>query len=75
MEQELIDKFAAQDRKLDAIFKSAESTRKIFKWTIIITIATIVIPLIGLAFAIPVLLQTLPTTLSGINLSGTGLGF
>lgn len=75
MEQELIDKFAAQDKKLDAIYKSAESTRKIFKWTLIITIITIVLPLIGLIFLIPMLLSSLPSSLNGINLSGTGLGF
>lgn len=60
MEQDL-------ENKLNAIYKSVESTRKIFKWTLIITVATIVIPLIGLIFVIPYFLQT-------INLSGLGLG-
>jgi hypothetical protein len=67
MDQELLNKFAEQDRKLDAIFKSAEKTRKIFMWTLIITIATIVLPIIGLLFVLPYYLST-------INLSGLGLG-
>ena len=42
-----------QDRKLDAIYASAERTRKYLLWTLIITVAVIILPLIGLAFAIP----------------------
>ena len=71
-----MEKFAEQDKKLDAIFKSAEKMRKYFLWTMWVTIIMIVVPLIGLAFVIPSFLSTLPTnlgSLSGINLSGTGL--
>lgn len=67
MDQELLDKFAAQEKKLDAIFRSTEKMRKIFLWTMWITIAVIVLPLIGLVFVIPVFLKTLP------NLSSFGL--
>lgn len=67
MDQDIAEKFAEQEKKLDAIFKSAESTRKIFKWTMIITIAVIVLPLIGLMFVIPQFLKTLP------NMSSFGL--
>ncbi len=46
------------EKKLDAIFVSVEKTRKYFKWTMIITIAVIVLPLIGLMFAIPAFLDS-----------------
>ena len=67
MDQELLDKFAAQEKKLDAIFRSTEKMRKIFLWTMWITIAVIVLPLIGLVFVIPVFLKSIP------NLSSLGL--
>jgi len=41
------------ETKIDAIYTSVETTRKYMKWTMIITVAVIVIPLIGLAFAVP----------------------
>lgn len=46
------------EKKLDAIFVSVEKTRKYFKWTMIITIVVIVLPLIGLVFAIPAFLNS-----------------
>ena len=45
--------------KLDAIYKSVEKTRRYFQWTLIISVVVIVLPLIGLAFAIPAFLRVL----------------
>ena len=59
MDPQLEQKLAEQDKKLDQIYASVEKMRKYFLWTMIITIATIVLPLIALAFAIPFLLNTL----------------
>ena len=59
MDQEIAQKINEQDKKLDQIYVSVEKMRKYFLWTMIITIATIVLPLIALAFAIPFLLSTL----------------
>lgn len=59
MEQDILKKLEEQDRKLDAILKSAESTRKYFMWTLIVSVAVIVLPLFGLAFAIPKFLSTM----------------
>ncbi len=56
---EVLRKLEEQDKKLDAIYKSVERGRKYFLWTLIITIALIVLPAIGLFFAIPALLKTL----------------
>lgn len=53
MEEEILKKIEAQDKKLEEIYRSVEATRKYFLWTFVITIAMIVLPLIGLAFAIP----------------------
>jgi type II secretory pathway component PulF len=41
------------ERKIDAVYTSAEKTRKYMMWTAIITIAVIVLPLLGLVFIIP----------------------
>ena len=58
---EILKKLAEQDKKLDAIYKSVEKTRKYFLWALIITIVVIVLPLIGLFFAIPKFLNTVNT--------------
>ncbi|MFA6354387.1 MAG: hypothetical protein WCX12_01730 [Candidatus Paceibacterota bacterium] len=66
MPENLEEKINSLDKKIDAIYKSVEKTRKYFLWTLIITLALIVLPLIGLIFVIPAFLNT-------INLSGLGL--
>lgn len=53
MEQDIIKKLEEQQIKIDQIFISVEKTRKYFQWTMIITVALFVLPLIGLMFAIP----------------------
>lgn len=58
MDQELKTRLDAQDAKLQAIYTSAEQTRKYFLWTLIITVALFVLPLIGMMFAIPMFLST-----------------
>lgn len=44
--------------KTDAIYTSVEKTRKYFLTTMIVTLVALVLPLIGLLFAIPPLLST-----------------
>ncbi|MCX6754087.1 MAG: hypothetical protein NTV03_03480 [Candidatus Nomurabacteria bacterium] len=41
------------NRKVEAVYISVEKTRKYFKWTMIITVVVLVLPLIGLLFALP----------------------
>ncbi len=53
MDQEITQKLAEQDKKLDLIYASIEKMRKYFLWTLIVTIVTIVLPLIALVFVIP----------------------
>ncbi len=50
---------AAQDAKLDAIYTSVEKTRKYFLWTLIISVAMVVLPLIGLIVVIPLTMHAL----------------
>jgi len=53
MDQDILQKFEEQDKKLEQIFHSVEKMRKYFLWTLIISVAVIVLPLIGLIIAIP----------------------
>lgn len=53
MEEEIRKRLDAQGELLEKIYKSAEKTRKYFLWTLIISLAVIVLPLIGLIFVIP----------------------
>lgn len=66
MEEEILKKIEAQDKRLEEIYNSIEKMRKYFLWTLIISIALIILPLIGLLFLVPKILST-------ISLSGLGL--
>jgi hypothetical protein len=66
MENEILKKLEEQDEKIDAIWKSVEKTRKYFLTTIILTVAMTVLPLIGLAIAIPFLLNTFSQAYGGL---------
>ena len=43
----------ALEHKLDAVYTSVEKTRKYFLWLLIISVAVIVLPMIGLMFVLP----------------------
>jgi ABC-type glycerol-3-phosphate transport system permease component len=49
----LQQQLAEQNTKIDAVYTSSERMRKYFMWTLIVTVVTIVLPLIALAFLIP----------------------
>jgi hypothetical protein len=66
MEQELLARLDAQDRKLEAICASVEKTRKYFLWTMIGSVVMFVLPLLGIMIAIPWLLSTLSGAYSGL---------
>lgn len=68
MEQELQKKIEEQGLKIDAIYKSVEKTRKYFLAIIWITVLAVVLPMIGLAFAIPSFLNIYSDTLGGNEL-------
>jgi hypothetical protein len=64
MENDLEKRLAEQDAKLDDIFRSIEKMRKYFLWTLIVTVVTIVLPLIALVFAIPWFLNIITSAYS-----------
>jgi hypothetical protein len=53
METDVLAKLAEMDQKIDRMFKSVEKLRRYFLWTLIITLITIVLPLIALIFVAP----------------------
>ncbi len=62
---ELRQKLDALEKRVGEVYASAEKTRKYFLATIIVSVAVFVLPLIGLAFAIPSFLSTY-SSLSGL---------
>jgi hypothetical protein len=66
--QELQKKIEEQGVKIDAIYKSVEKTRKYFLMIIWVTVIAVVLPLIGLAFAIPAFLNNYVGSLNGLGL-------
>ncbi len=59
MQEELLRKIEEQEKKLDAIYVSVEKLRSYFKWTLIITVLTVVLPLIAIAIILPMVFGTL----------------
>lgn len=57
-DQELRDRLKTLEGKVDKIFISSEKTRKYFLWMLIVTLVLFILPLIGLVFVIPSLLDT-----------------
>ena len=53
MDPNTTQKIAEFEQKIDMIYSSVEKTRKYLKWTVIITVVMIVLPIIGLLFAVP----------------------
>lgn len=64
MDQEILQKFEEQQKKLEQVYQSVEKMRKYFLWTLIISVVVIVLPLIGLLLVIPQFLSLY----SGANL-------
>lgn len=58
MEQEISQKLDLLEKKLEENIKIARQMRKYFLWTLIISIAVIVFPLIGLLFVVPQLISS-----------------
>jgi DNA-directed RNA polymerase specialized sigma subunit len=61
--QEIIKKLEDQEKKIDEIYKSVEKTRKYFLAIIIISVVAFVLPLIGMIFAVPALLNSYTSVL------------
>lgn len=57
-ETELRQALSELERKIDATHQSAEKTRKYILVFVVVSVAAFVLPLIGLAFAIPSFIST-----------------
>jgi hypothetical protein len=57
MDPELTKRLDTLEDKVDLIYISVEKTRKYFLTTAIITVLAVVLPMIGLVFAIPTFLN------------------
>lgn len=64
------ERIAALEQKLDAIYASVEKMRRYFLWTLIVTIVVVVLPSIGLIFAIPSFLSTYTGAMQSLELEG-----
>jgi len=68
MEPETNKKLIELEEKINRIYISVEKTRKYFFWTMIITVAVVVLPLLGLMFVLPSFMQNYVGSLQGLGL-------
>ena len=66
MENEILSKIEAQNAKIDAIYVSVEKTRKYFQIIMYVTLATVLLPLIGLLFALPMFVSSYTSSFQGL---------
>lgn len=67
MEREILEKLQDLERKVDATFATVEKIRKYFLWTFVVTIVTVVLPIVALAFIVPWVFNILSTTYVNIQ--------
>ncbi len=53
MDKEVLDKIKEQEKRIEVVEKSVGKIRKYLFWRLIITIIIIVLPIIGISFIIP----------------------
>lgn len=66
MDQDIQQKLAEQEQKLDAIYASVEKTRKYFLVILWVTVLAIILPLIGLIFVIPTVIGNYTAGFEGL---------
>jgi hypothetical protein len=67
IDPELAAKLDEIGAKADKAYHATETVRKYLFWTGVVTVALVVLPLIGLAFAIPQFISSYTSTLNGIG--------
>jgi hypothetical protein len=65
IDPELLAKLDEIGVKADRAYQASETVRKYLFWTGVITIALVVLPLIGLVFVLPQFILSFGTTLQG----------
>lgn len=66
--EEIKKELADQRALIERTYVSVEKTRKYFLWTLIITVALFVLPLVALAFVIPFFLNSYTSALQGLGI-------
>lgn len=66
MDEQLSQRISTLEEKVDAIYVSVEKTRKYFQLILWITLAMVVLPAIGLLFAIPAFLNSYMGSYDGL---------
>lgn len=66
MDEETKKRLDAQDELLLKIYSSVEKTRIYFKWTLIISVACIVLPLLGMVFIVPTIIGNYMSAFQGL---------
>jgi hypothetical protein len=64
MDPDTAQRFLELEVKLDAVYTSAEKTRKYIQWTLIASITIFVIPLIVMMFVLPAAISSITSTYS-----------
>jgi hypothetical protein len=67
MEPDINTRLTALETKIDAVFASVEKTRKYFLTSVIITVAMVVLPIIGLIVVIPSFLSSYTTNIDSLS--------
>lgn len=67
IDPELSAKLDEISAKAELAYQASEKVRKYLFWTGVVTVALVVLPLIGLAFAIPSFISSYTTTLDAIG--------
>jgi hypothetical protein len=57
--KEVLERLERLEAKVDSVFRSAEKTRKYFFWTLVVTVLTVVLPLVAMVIFIPYFVSTI----------------
>lgn len=68
MQPDISQQIKQLEEKVEAVYVSVEKTRKYFFWTMVITIALFVLPLIALVFVVPSFISNYTETLNGLGM-------
>lgn len=64
MDQEILEKLKDQEQKLEKIYDSVDKLKRYFLWTLIITVVTIVLPIIGIIIILPWFIKVITSAYS-----------
>lgn len=66
MDEQLYKKIEDMEIKIDEMYKAMRAAKAMIKWSLIISVALFVIPLIILAFVLPSMISTITGSYAGL---------